>query len=503
MKNYYLTLFVLCIMMLSACNDEGVDDNAPDESIEDFMEVGSISIGGEGAAEISAFDPLTKKLFVVNNENDSKIDVLDLSDPTLPVISGSIPVSNYGGGVNSVAVKDGMLAAAIEAINKQENGSIVVFSTEDHSELKVVNAGALPDMVTFTSDGAYILAANEGEPSDDYSVDPEGSVSIISTSDFSVKIAGFSGFESELEALKADGYRVFGPGATLSQDTEPEYIAVSDDSKTAYVSLQENNGIAIVDIVAGNITDIVPLGFKDHSVAGNEMDPSDKDDEISFKPVPVFGMYQPDALATFPSGGTTYIITANEGDAREYDTYVEEARVEDLDLDVSVFTDANIQNEEHLGRLTITTTMGDANGDGIYEEIYSFGARSFSIWTSTGELFYDSGSDLEQDLIANLPGAYDEGRSDNKGVEPEGVAIGTVGGKTIAFIGLERADAVSLYDISNPSTPKFLSVFATGDAPEGLVFVPYTDSPNGYSMLIVSSEDDGQVKIYQSKEVLE
>ncbi|MEQ8337372.1 MAG: choice-of-anchor I family protein [Cyclobacteriaceae bacterium] len=503
MKNYYLTLFFLSIMMFTACNDAGEDDNGPDESIEDFTEVGSISIGGEGAAEISAFDPLTKKLFVVNNEADSKIDVLDLSDPTFPVISGNIPVSNYGGGVNSVAVKNGMLAAAIEANTAQENGSVVVFSTEDHTELKVVTVGALPDMVTFTPDGAYILAANEGEPNADYSVDPEGSVAIISTIDFSVKIAGFSAFESKIASLKADGYRVFGPNATLSQDTEPEYIAVSDDSKTAYVSLQENNGIAIVDVVSGTISDIVPLGFKDHSVAGNEMDPSDRDDVIAFKPVPTFGIYQPDALATFTSGGATYIITANEGDAREYDTYVEEARVEDLELDPNVFTDSELQNEENLGRLTITTTLGDANGDGLYEELYSFGTRSFSIWTSTGELYYDSGSALERDLVTNLSGAYDEGRSDNKGVEPEGVTVGMVGGRTIAFVGLERVDAVSLYDISNPAAPEFIAVFETGDAPEGLVFVPHTESPNGYSMLIVSSEDDGQVKIYQSKQVLD
>ncbi|MEL7003686.1 MAG: hypothetical protein AAFN93_13270, partial [Bacteroidota bacterium] len=212
------------------------DDEAV--AIEDessFASVGDITLaGGEGAAEISAFDPSTGYLFVVNNSTSSVIDVVDLSNPASPTFLESIDATSFGDGVNSVAVKNGLLAAAIEAEDTQANGSVVVFTTADlDAAPEVITAGALPDMVTFSPDGAYILVANEGEPNDDYDNDPEGSVTVIDVNaNFSATTLSFTGFNSQEEALEAEGFRVFGPGATLAQDVEPEFITVSDDSQS-------------------------------------------------------------------------------------------------------------------------------------------------------------------------------------------------------------------------------------------------------------------------------
>lgn len=478
------------------------DESTATEDESSFASIGDITlVGGEGAAEISAFDPSTGYLFVVNNSTSSVIDVIDLSNPASPSLLQSIDATSFGDGVNSVAVKNGLLAAAIEADNTQENGSVVVFNTADLSAApRVIEAGALPDMVTFSPDGAYILVANEGEPNDNYDVDPEGTITIVDVNaDFTQTRLSFSGFNGDEATLEAAGFRVFGPGATLAQDVEPEYIAVSDDSKTAYVSLQENNGIAKIDLMTKTITDIFPLGFKDYSLEGNEIDASDEDgDAVVFATRPAFGMYQPDAIAYFKVGTSEYVISANEGDAREYDGFEEETRVEDVTLDPTVFPNAaTLQAEDNLGRLIITTTIGDTDNDDDFDALYSFGARSFSIWNAVdGTQVFDSGNEIE--VQVNNAGLYADGRSDAKGVEPEGVAVGEIGGgKLLAFIGLERVDAVAVYDISNPTAPVFISILEVGDAPEGIIFIPASESPNGKSMLVVSSEDDGQVIIFQ------
>ncbi|UII28656.1 choice-of-anchor I family protein [Fulvivirga maritima] len=468
-----------------------------------FGLAGGITLsGGEGAAEISAFDPSTNRLFVVNNAEDSRIDVVDFSNPASLEFITSIDVTPYGGGVNSVAVKDGYLAAAIEADDKQADGNVVIFNTSDYNLAALVTVGALPDMVTFTPDGRYVLSANEGEPNDDYDIDPEGSVSIIDTqSDYAVTTLGFEGFASEQADLMAAGFRIFGPNASFAEDIEPEYITISEDSQYAWVSLQENNGIAKIDIQSATITDIFPLGYKDFSITGNEIDPSDDDGAVNFGLWPVKGIYMPDALAHFAIGGTDYIITANEGDTRDYDGYSEEERVKNVVLDNSVFTDASIMDDENLGRLTVTTTLGYNESTSSYNELYVPGGRSFSIWNgSTGALVYDCGSAMERAI--NDYGIYDDGRSDNKGVEPEGVAIGIMGDRTIAFVGLERVDAVVIYDITNPTAPSFLQILETGDAPEGIVFISAEESPTGRSLLVVSSEDDGQVLVFQPEVVM-
>ncbi|PJJ83812.1 choice-of-anchor I family protein [Mucilaginibacter auburnensis] len=497
------TLLMLVVAVgLFSCKKNSVEPTPEPEFFvnEDpstFAEIGTIDIGEVGAAEISAYDPLTKRLFVVNNGTVNKVDVIDFSNPAAMKVIQSIPMAPYGGAVNSVAVSNGKVAAAIESTDKQANGKVVVFKTDDYSVVAQVTVGALPDMVTYSNDGKLILTANEGEPNDTYTNDPVGSVSIISVNDnYAVTTLDFSGFEGQKAALVAKGFRIFGLGLNFAKDIEPEYITVSEDSKTAWVTLQENNAIAKINLTTKTITDILPLGFKDYNVDGNEIDPSDKNTGTPLAKWPVKGIYMPDGIAVSELNGTPYLFTANEGDAREYSAFAEVSRVKDITLDPTVFPNrADLRKDDQLGRLNITKTLGDANGDGLYEGIYSLGARSFSVWNgNTGAQIFDSKNELDVKTIA--ANVYDDGRSDDKSVEPEGITIGKIGNKQVAFVGMERADAVAVYNITDPTKPTFLQLIKCGDAPEGVLIIPAKNSPTKKSLLVVSSENDGFVKVY-------
>lgn len=483
-------------------------------------------IFAESAAEIVAFDPTSDRLFVTNGA-DFTIDVIDVSNPNNPTKVNAIALNAFGGGVNSVAVKNGIVAVAVEAEVKQDPGTVVFFDT-DGNLISSVEVGALPDALTFTPDGQRVVVANEGEPSDDYTVDAEGSVSIIDLSggvgqltQQNVLLVSFDQFDKQM--LIDQGIRIFGPGASVSQDLEPEFVAIAPDSKTAWVTLQENNALAKIDLASGQV-ELLPLGLKDYSLPGNGIDPSNEDGGINIRPVPVFGLYQPDTIATYRANGQTYLVTANEGDARDYSGFSEEARVGDLVLDPVAFPNAaELQRDENLGRLKVTTTLGDTDGDGDYDELYAYGGRSFSIWDEDGNLIFDSGDALEQITAAQVPGGFNsddeenafDDRSDDKGPEPEALAIGQVGGKTFAFIGLERTSGIVVYDITNPRKPHFeqyindrnfevpimlpdgsVNPAVGGVSPEGLTFVSAADSPTGRPLLVAAQEISGTTTVY-------
>lgn len=482
----------------------------------------------ESAAEIVAHDARNQRIFVINAAS-ATVDVLDINDPANPTKMGEIDVSSIGAGVNGVAVYKNLVAVAVESNPKQDPGSIAFYDATSLTLLKTVPAGALPDMVTFTPNGSFVLVANEGEPNDDYTVDPEGSISVIDLRNgvmqATVVTAHFQAWNGKEDELREQGVRIFGPGASAAQDFEPEYITVSENSQTAWVALQENNALAVLDIKTATVTDILPLGTKDHMLPGNEFDASNLDGEINITSWPTKGMYMPDAISSYSFLGQTYIVTANEGDSRDYDGFSEEVRVKDLELDPAAFPNAEeLQKNENLGRLKTTTANGDIDGDGKFEEIYSYGARSFSIWNSKGELVYDSGADFELFTAAAIPwdfnsnndenGSFDS-RSDDKGPEPEGVALGKIGSRTIAFIGLERVGGVMAYDISNPNEVQFLNYINNRDfsvdveidgatnplvgdlGPEGLVFIHASKSPNGKPMLVVGNEVSGTTTLYE------
>jgi 2',3'-cyclic-nucleotide 2'-phosphodiesterase/3'-nucleotidase/5'-nucleotidase len=435
----------------------------------------------ESAAEIVAFAPGVNRLFITNADANT-IDVLDLSDPGAISKQFEIDLSPYGDGVNSVAYNasnGGYIAVAVESDPKQDPGSVVFFDLDGNVQ-KTLTVGALPDMLTFTPDGNTLLVANEGEPNDDYTVDPEGSVSIIDVSDGiadlsdrDVVFATFNDYDDIEAELVAAGVRIFGPGASVSEDLEPEYIAVSADSQTAYIALQEANALGVLDLTTQEIEVILPLGTKNHALgyngygSSNALDASNKDDGINIQNWPVYGLYQPDAIATYSADGKTYIVTANEGDSRDYEGFSEEERVKDVELDPKAFRNAEaLQASEHLGRLKITTTLGDTDGDGDFDKLYSYGARSFSIWDEKGELVWDSGDQFEQILAEQLSDDFNstndanqsmDNRSDDKGPEPEGITVGTIGDRTFAFIGLERVGGIMVYDVTAPASPTFVT----------------------------------------------
>lgn len=488
----------------------------------ELQKIGGYAGGGAGAAEVTAFDPVSDRLFVVNGALGT-VDVLDLADPATPVRIATIDVSAFGASANGIAAHGGLVAVAIEGHVKTQPGTVAFYRATTLQLVSTVTVGALPDMLAFSPSGRLVVVANEGEPSDDYAVDPEGSVSVIDVRNANaptVRTAGFAGFDGQASALRARGVRIFGPGASVAQDLEPEYVAIADDERTAWVTLQENNALAIVDLDAAVVRDVVPLGYKDHALPANAFDASDRDGPsngaaINIRPWPVLGMYQPDAIAAFSVQGQTYLVTANEGDARGWSGFSEEARAGTLPLNAATYSatacGGSCTSNARLGRLTVTTANGRNPGTGLFDTLYVFGARSISIRRADGSLLWDSGDALER-LTSSLPNVrFNAGhennnlddRSDNKGPEPEGVVTGQLGAKTFAFAVLERVGGIVAYDVTNPSAPALAAYVnsrsgTTGDlGPEAITFIPARQSPNKRPLLVVGHEISGTTAIYE------
>lgn len=472
--------------------------------------------GGAARAEIVAYDKEAREFLVVNGQERC---VMRLEAATGREV-GRLDVSSFGD-PTSVAASHGLIAVAVVAPRNTDPGHIALFRSADakHANdaatnpVAIVRVGALPDMVTFTPDGRYVLAALEGEPSDDYSVDPEGAVGVIDVGrgpEHAVALsADFTRFNDHREALERDGVRISGPNATVAADVEPEYIAVSPDGRTAWVTLQENNALAVVDIPTARVKRLVGLGLKDHSVRCQGLDANDLDG-VRVHCQPVFGMYQPDGIAAFTADGEAYFVTVNEGDTRGYSGFGDEVRVKDLQLD------ASLDPDDDLKQLKVSSVGGDTDGDGDVDRLLAFGARSLAIWDAEGKLVYDSADALEQYLAKQLPERFNidsdgkgkiDDRSDDKGPEPEGVVVGRVGDSNYAFVGLERTSAIAVFDVTRPRSAKLLDIVplalekdATGGphiAPEGLCFVPADRSPLGSPLLAVACEVTGTTLLFR------
>jgi hypothetical protein len=513
MKSQILCLFAFALITGSAIG----------QSVLNLRKIGSYSTNAfdHGGAEISAYDKSVKRLFTVNGLTGD-IDVIDISNPSFPVYHSTIDISPWGIGANSVACNNGIIVAAVENYNKQANGFAVFFDSRGRY-LKHVTVGALPDMVTFTPDGKYVLVANEGEPNSDYTVDPPGTISIINFPDINalnqsfVTEVGFNNYN--FQNLPA-GIKINGPGSSIAQDLEPEYIAVSADSRYAYITLQENNALAEIDILLKTVTMLKSFGFKNHNISGNGIDASDQSGSVNITTWPVFGMYQPDAITSLETSAGEFIITANEGDVRDYTGFSEAKRVSTLSLDPVAFPDAALlKSNINLGRLNVTKSMGDIDGDGDYDELYSFGGRSFSIFDKLGNLIWDSGDFLEQKTNEFFPDNFNcsntnntkKNRSDDKGPEPEGLITGKILDSTYVFVGLERIGGVVVFNVTDPYQPTFVQYVNTRDfsqvpavnsggdlGPEGMLFIRANDSPNGKNLLVTSNEVSGTIAIFET-----
>lgn len=481
-----------------------------------------------GSTEILDYDPVSQRLFVTNATND-RFEILDISNPSAILKVDSIDISTFGN-INGLSVYSGgtqpIIACAIQAPATNGNGAVVFYDTNG-VQLASVTVGVLPDMVTFTPNGQKVLVACEGEPDDTYTIDPQGSVAVIDVSggfgtlsQSNIKILGFTQYDGQEASLRAQGIRIFGPNASASQDIEPEYIAVSPNGNTAYVSCQEANAIAVVDLVQDSIVNLIPLGYKDHSLPGNGLDSDRNSDDITIAQAPFRGFYMPDAIATYEVNGQTYVLSANEGDSRDYGGYSEEERLDDLKFNLDSIPYPELLLEAY-GDIKVTSAQGDLDNDGKFEHIYTYGARSFSIWNgTTGALVYDSGDDLEQ-IVSNSPlynslfnvnedNANLKNRSDDKGPEPEAVTVGVIDNVPYAFVAMERTGGVVVYDISNPASPVFVDINiprnpANGDGdqgPEGLIFIPASQSPTNGDLLLAANEVSNTITIWEVNDTL-
>ncbi|MDH5975670.1 choice-of-anchor I family protein [Vibrio splendidus] len=466
------------------------------------------------AAEIVSYDSCTDKLYVVNAQAQ-KVDVLSMNSDSAPASEGSIDLQSAAaasgidiGAANSVSTHQGLVAVAIENADKQQNGIIALYRSDTLELITTYTAGALPDMVSFSKDGRYIASANEGEPNADYSIDPEGSVTLVDLTggplQATVTQIDFKAFNQgqPRHAELTDKVRISAPNATVAQDLEPEYLTFADNGKL-YVALQENNALAAIDVASAEVDAILGLGGKPWDTA--QLDASNKDKNIGNLQsyAMLEGLYMPDSITSYSIDGNTYIVTANEGDGREYGikttqkvcddkgfewdgddykatenyttekdfciAYVDEVRGKKLDVDANHLLAGALIDNNQLARLKVIKPQGTLAAD---QKVQAFGSRSFSIWDESGELVFDSGDDfarivLEQDP-ANFNSTNDnnqsgDDRSDDKGVEPEAIEVAEINGKHYAFVGLERQGGIMVYDVTQPKNASFISYLNNRD----------------------------------------
>jgi DNA-binding beta-propeller fold protein YncE len=543
------------VLSLSACGGSDPLPETPVAIAPKATLVGRYAYNvGEGVSEIVAYHAESRSVFITvdNDRTPSSFQRVSLrglgstplANPTTAsnlesgaTTSVAAHVNDSGftaGGVQTLAISGNLLAIAVQAKPKTANGVVAFYRLDAQGNatyLKKVTVGSLPDGMAFSPDGSKLVVANEGEIDGDgdfelaadKSNDPLGTISIIAIGNGvpadTAQSLDFTAFDDggPRAAERPAAVRIGIAGNAFSRDVEPEYVSISPDSTKAYVTLQENNAVAVVDLASSRIERIVAMGYKDHGLATNALAPSDRvaaTAPFALKAYPnVKGIYMPDGIASFSVNGTSYFITANEGDDRDdFLATGETARVASLNLDPAAFPDAAaLKANTELGRLTVIRTLG-LNSNQQYSALYALGGRSFTVYNaSTGVQVYDSGSELEQRAYSTLPTALlgkDQviGRLDNKGPEPESVVVGQVNGKTYAFVALERTSAILLYDMSNPSAPKFVQWLQNttdldnGDiSPEGLSFVPAAQSPTGNALLLAGHEVTGTLAVWEIK----
>ena len=526
---------------------------------------------GRAGAEIVDFNPATKQVFSHNTRlanvtyftlsNTGALTNRGVVDPKADI--KNLPAGgSFGMGVNSCAVADNVLTIAVEVFDFNErihvDGRIAFYDVSGPTPtfITAVTVGPQPDSVVFTYDHKKLLVSGEGETTmldrnmgETIGKDPEGSVSIItrpaagwaSVSNADVKTLGFTDFNDggPRAGERPPGIHRISPPApnetSWSKQFEPEFIASAPDSKSAWVVLQEMNAVAILDLTTDTIKELRTFGLKDGLLPGNEFDASDADGRVRLASWPVYMMYQPDTIKAFKGrDGKTYFVTANEGDPRNEDWgWYENDKVSNLMLDPVAFPGKEAwQRDDMLGKLQVTTTLGDTDGDGDYDDLYAFGGRSFSIWDESGKQVFDSGSDFER-ITASLYGFYfdplikeflPQGNAPWKGPEPEALSIGVIAvptrdkdgaltgyfeDRTYAFIGAEKASGWWVYDVTNPARSEFVTYFSNRHpeidptldvdadlSPEGSVFVSAADSPTGKPLLIAGNEVSSTTSVY-------
>ena len=456
--------------------------------------------------EISATVTIGGKLFVFSSGGGGTLQVTDATNGSDLDLLDKVA---YGGGYisTSVASYGNLLAVALSPADYNTSGGqgLVRFYRVGVdgtlTQIADVSVGYLPDGIAFNETGTKLVIANEGQPAAGYTLDRPGSIGIIDITGragqerFSYTDLGFEGI------TLPEGFRLSGPeGTTQANDIEPEYVSILGNY--AYVTLQENNAVAKVNLATNTIETIFSLGTVDYST--QLVDLSDKDG--GFKPLlgqAYEGLRMPDGIAAYSVKGKDYFITANEGDGREYF-----AIGADPDEDDPVYTDEErgSGNADRVKRLTDDANVGT-------DLTTTFGSRSISIFDAdTGALLWDSGNTLQTIAFAAwvpstdkdgnpiLVSNYADSRSDDKGVEPEGVVVAKVDGRTYAIVSLERgvSSMLAVFDVSDPTAGQFVTstVIAGSISPEGLLVVDAKQSPTGRTQLVVSNEISNTLNIF-------
>lgn len=456
-------------------------------------------------------------------EKSTDIDLLDGNNIDIKsIIENEVSGFKYGD-MTSVAVSpdNKTIAVAIQAEDYFANGRVAVFECNADGTLTFKNAvevGVQPDMVTYTPNGTMILTANEGEPRLGYAegtIDPAGSVSIIKTSDLSADTVGFEAFDEKRAELVSAGI-VIKKNTNPSVDFEPEYIAATDTK--AYITLQEANAVAVLDLAAESYSGIYSAGFEDYSTTAIDIDK--KDEKYAAKTYSsLMGIRMPDSIAVYTAAGQDYIVTANEGDSRDWNGYLNELEVNFGKGKTSPTGAITAENSGLAGKVVF---FDPSDYEGLSsEKDYLFGGRSFTVYKVTDNGIvevYTSGNELEAKTATLIPDNFNcsnddktiDDRSGKKGVEAESVTVGVVGEKTYAFVGLERIGGVMVYDITDPANVSYVNYINSRDfsediagdvSPEGLCFIPASESKTGKPMLLAACEVSGTVAVYDITEV--
>ena len=490
-----------------------------------------------GVMEIVDYNTATGWAYAVNGQTGSltaiavkdmadgeNVDLLDGNDINVKYIVEENCEGFTYGDMTSVAVSaDGTkLAAAVQAEGYADNGRVAVFTCNADGTLTFEQAyetGVQPDMVTFTPDDSRILTANEGEPREGYTdgaADPAGTVTVITPADGTAVNVDFTAYDTEENRQRlADAGIVLKKSAVPSVDFEPEYIAAGNS--TAYVTLQEANAIAVIDLDSLRVTGVYSAGYEDYSRTAVDIDKKDE----AYNPAvyeSLRGIRMPDGIALYSVDGVDYVVTANEGDSREWGDYLNEDERNFKDGETSPSGKITAENSGLTGKVVF---FDSSDYDGLDDGLdYVFGGRSFTVFradeTGLAEV-YDSGSEFEAKTAEYIPENFNcsnddkslDDRSGKKGPEAESVTIGTVGEKTYAFVGLERIGGVMVYDITNPAEASFVNYInsrdfsediAGDDSPEGLCFIPASDSVDGSAYLLAACEVSGTAAAYELTE---
>lgn len=487
-----------------------------------------------GVMEIVDYNTVTGWAYAVNGQtgnltaiavkdmaDSESVDLLDGNDIDVKsIVEANCEGFTYGD-MTSVAVSaDGTkLAAAVQAEGYADNGRVAVFTCNADGTLTFEQAyetGVQPDMVTFTPDDSRILTANEGEPREGYAdgaVDPAGSVTVITVADGTAVNVDFTAYDSNEERQKlVDAGIVMKKDTVPSEDLEPEYIAAGND--TAYVTLQEANAIAVIDLDSLKVEGIYSAGYEDYSTTAVDIDKKDE----AYNPAvyeSLRGIRMPDGVALYSVDGVDYIVTANEGDSREWGDYLNEDERDFGDGQTSPLGKITAENSGLTGKVVF---FDSSDYDGLDSGLdYVFGGRSFTVFRADKSgltEIYDSGSDFEAKTAEYIPENFNcsnddkslDDRSGKKGPESESITVGTVGERTYAFIGLERVGGVMVYDITDPAETVYVNYInsrdfsediAGDDSPEGLCFIPAADSADGNAYLLAACEVSGTVAAYE------